>query len=74
MTKKGKSKEPSPDKTYSRAEFAQIAQERGWPIDKGRGRGSHWWFRKAGEAPFPVPQKVEGPGLQENIKKALGIK
>ncbi len=74
MTRKGKDKEPSPDKNYTRSEFARIAREKGWTVVESRGKGSHWWFRKEGEAPFPVPQNTEGPGLQDSIKKALGIK
>ena len=69
----GKNKEPSPDKVYTRKEFAQIAIERGWTVDKGRGKGSHWWFSKDGEASFPVPGKIK-PGMQERIKKWLGIR
>ncbi len=69
----GKNKAPSPDKVYSRKEFAQIAQERGWTVDKGRGKGGHWMFRKEGRHPFTVPEVI-GTGLQERIKKNLGIK
>jgi len=58
-------KNPSPDKTYTRNEFATIARSKGWTVDKSRGKGGHWWFTKNGEAPFPVP---------EIIKKWLGIK
>ena len=68
-----KNKRPSPDKYYTRAEFADIAQERGWSIDKTRGKGGHWWFKKDGYPPFPVPEQI-GNGLQENIKKRLGIR
>ena len=69
----GKNKEPSPDKVYTRKEFAQIAIDRGWTVDKDRGRGSHWWFSEKGETPFPVPGIIKS-GLQEKIKKWLGIK
>ena len=69
----GKSKQPSPDKVYSRAEFARIAQERGWTVDRSRGKGGHWWFRKQGAHPFSVPDEI-GTGLQEKIKKWLGLK
>lgn len=66
-------KHPSPDKVYSREEFAKIARARGWTVDKTRGKGGHWWFSKTGEAPFPVPDIIK-PGLQEKIKKWLGIR
>lgn len=69
----GKNKNYSPDKIYTRSEFAKIAEERGWTVDKGRGKGSHWWFSKKNEASFPVPGKIK-KGLQEQIKKWLGIK
>lgn len=66
-------KNPSPDKTYTRNEFATIARSKGWTVDKSRGKGGHWWFTKNGEAPFPVPEIIK-TGLQEKIKKWLGIK
>ena len=66
-------KNPSPDKVYSRDEFARIARMKGWTINKSRGKGGHWWFTKDGEAPFPVPDVIK-PGLQEKIKKWLGIR
>ena len=66
-------KAPSPDKTYTREEFARIARTRGWTVNKSRGKGGHWWFMKDGEAPFPVPQIIK-TGLQEKIKKWLGIR
>jgi hypothetical protein len=69
----GKSNDPSPDKVYSRNEFARIAQNSGWTVDKSRGKGGHWWFRKEGSSPFPVPGEI-GDGLQERIKKWLGIR
>ena len=65
-----KIKNPSPDKTYTRNEFASIARSKGWTVDKSRGKGAHWWFTKEGEPPFPVIKT----GLQEKIKKWLGIK
>ena len=68
-----KIKNPSPDRTYTRNEFASIARSRGWTVDKSRGKGGHWWFSKDGEAPFPVPEIIK-TGLQEKIKKWLGIK
>ena len=68
-----KNKEPSPDKTYTREEFAKIARSQGWTVDKSRGKGGHWWFYKEGEAPFPVPAVIK-TGLQEKIKKYLGIR
>jgi hypothetical protein len=69
----GKSKNPSPDKVYTRNEFARIAQEKGWTVDKSRGKGGHWWFMKQGNAPFPAPAEI-GNGLQEKIKKWLEIR
>ena len=66
-------KNPSPDKTYTRNEFARIAQYRGWTVDKNRGKGGHWWFIKEGHNPFPIPSEI-GDGLQEKIKALLGIK
>jgi hypothetical protein len=42
-------------------------------VDKTRGKGGHWWFTKNGYPPFPVPEQM-GNGLQENIKKRLGIR
>ena len=69
----GKNKKYSPDKVYTRNEFAKITVERGWTVDKSRGRGGHWWFSKEGESPFPVPGKIK-TGLQEQIKKWLGLK
>ena len=69
----GGSKKPSPDKYYTREELAGIAQARGWTVDKTRGKGGHWWFKKDGYSPFPVPDKM-GDGLRENIKKRLGIR
>lgn len=69
----GKDKEPSSRKVYSRNEFARIAQKKGWTIDKSRGKGGHWWFRKTGCHPFAVPEEM-GDGLQEKIKKWLEIK
>ena len=69
----GKNKAPSPDKYYTREEFARIAIEKGWTVDKSRGKGSHWWFSKEGEAPFPVPGIIKA-GLQKDIKKWLGIR
>jgi hypothetical protein len=69
----GRSKNPSPDKIYTRNEFAQIARDRGWTVDRSRGKGGHWWFMKQGNAPFPVPDEI-GNGLQEKIKKRLGIR
>ena len=68
-----KNKEPSPDKNYTREEFAKIARSKGWTVDKSRGKGGHWWFMKDGEAPFPVPSIIK-TGLQEKIKKYLGIR
>ena len=67
-----KDNRPSPDKIYSREEFARIARSRGWTVDKVRGKGGHWWFTKDGEAPFPVPKIIKS-GLQQKIKKWLGI-
>jgi hypothetical protein len=69
----GKNKKTSPGKVYTRAEFASIAQSKGWTVDKTRGKGGHWWFRKEGCHPFPVPSEI-GRGLQERIKGWLGIK
>ena len=69
----GRKNEPSADKVYTRNEFARIAQSRGWTVDKTRGKGGHWWFRKYGSHPFPVPDEI-GAGLQEQIKKWLGIR
>lgn len=66
-------KNPSPDKVYTRNEFARIALSRGWRVDKTRGKGGHWWFTKEGETPFPVPDVIK-TGLQEKIKKWLGIR
>ena len=66
-------KAPSPDKTYTREEFARIARAREWIVNKSRGKGGHWWFMKDGEAPFPVPEIIK-TGLQEKIKKWLGIR
>jgi hypothetical protein len=66
-------KNPSPDKTYTRNEFAGIAQDRGWTIDRNRGKGGHWWFKKEGCSHFPVPNEI-GNGLQERIKKWLDIR
>ena len=63
----------SPDKTYTREEFARIARARGWTVNKSRGKGGHWWFMKDGETPFPVPEIIK-TGLQEKIKKWLGIR
>ena len=69
----GKGKKYSPEKIYAREEFARIAHDNGWLIEKNRGKGGHWWFRKEGRHPFPVPDVI-GRGLQERIKKWLGIK
>jgi len=69
----GKNKKPSPNKHYTREELASFAQSTGWTVDKTRGKGGHWWFKKDGCPPFPVPDKM-GNGLQENIKKRLGIR
>jgi hypothetical protein len=69
----GRNKKPSPDKVYTRNEFAGIAQDNGWTVDKNRGKGGHWWFRKDGSHPFPVPDVI-GTGLQEQIKKWLKIR
>ena len=68
----GKNKAPSPDKVFSREEFSRIARERGWTVDKSRGKGGHWWFQKSGEHSFPVPEIIK-TGLQAKIKKWLGI-
>ena len=64
-----KNKNPSPDKVYTREEFAKIARSRGWTVDKSRGKGGHWWFFKDGEA-----RSLLKTGLQEKIKKWLGIR
>ena len=66
-------KRPSPEKHYTRAELAAVARDKGWTVDKTRGKGGHWWFTKNGHPPFPVPEQM-GNGLQENIKKRLGIR
>ena len=66
-------KEPSPDKTYSRDEYARMFKTQGWSIDKSRGKGGHWWCTKPGCAPFPLPQKIK-PGLESDLKKNLGLK
>gem|GEM_PF-4103598 len=68
----GKGKIYSPDKTYTREEFARIALKKGWAVEKDRGKGGHWWFRKDSHSPFPIPDVI-GKGLQEKIKKWLGI-
>lgn len=66
-------KEPSPDKTYTRDEFAKMLRQQGWNIDKSRGKGGHWWCSKKGCAPFSLPQTIK-PGLASDIKKILGLK
>jgi predicted RNA binding protein YcfA (HicA-like mRNA interferase family) len=59
-------------KFYSQRELIQIAKERGWTINEGRGKGSHVWAEKQGERPFPIPQKIK-KGLLSSIKKRLHI-
>ena len=63
-------KEPNPDKSYTRDEYAKMLKIRGWAIDKARGKGGHWWCTKPGYAPFPLPQKIK-PGLESDLKKIL---
>ena len=50
-----------------------LLYDKGWLIEKDRGKGGHWWFRKDGHHPFPISDVI-GKGLQERIKKWLGIK
>ncbi len=60
-------------KHYSQRELIKIAQEKGWMIDTGRGKGSHVLAQKEGERPFPIPQTIT-KGVLEKIKKRLNIK
>lgn len=60
-------------KFYSQKELIRIAQNKGWAISEGRGKGSHVLVSKEGEQTFPIPQKIK-TGLLANIKKRLGIK
>ncbi|MDR1978296.1 MAG: type II toxin-antitoxin system HicA family toxin [Synergistaceae bacterium] len=57
---------------YSQRELIQIAIEKGWTIDQGRGKGSHVLASKKDERSFPIPQKIK-TGLLADIKKRLGI-
>ncbi|MBL3593840.1 MAG: type II toxin-antitoxin system HicA family toxin [Synergistaceae bacterium] len=59
-------------KHYNQKELIRIAKEKGWEIDETRGKGSHVLAMKAGERPFPIPQKIK-PGLLAALKKRLQI-
>lgn len=60
-------------KQYSQRELIRIAEQRGWTVDKRRGKGSHVLAMKEGERPFPIPRTISD-GVLRNIKKRLGIK
>jgi len=66
-------KEHPANKSYTQEEFRKIAEELGWTVSKARGKGSHYFASKEGEKGFPIPQKLK-KGLQESIKKRLGLK
>jgi predicted RNA binding protein YcfA (HicA-like mRNA interferase family) len=59
-------------KHYSQRELIKIATERGWTIDRGRGRGSHVMASKNDKQSFPIPRKIK-TGLLADIKKRLEI-
>jgi predicted RNA binding protein YcfA (HicA-like mRNA interferase family) len=59
-------------KYYSQHELIKIAIEKGWAIDRGRGKGSHVMAGKSGEQSFPIPRKIK-TGLLADIKKRLEI-
>ncbi len=68
----GEKKYPA-NKSYTQEEFRKIAEGLGWTVSKARGKGSHYFASKEGEQGFPIPQKLK-KGLQESIKKRLGLK
>jgi len=35
--------------------LAEAAEELGYEIDRGRGKGSHWWAKQPNRPRFPIP-------------------
>lgn len=59
-------------RSQTAATLAEVAEELGYEIVRGRGKGSHWWAKQPNQPRFPIPttRKVVSVGVTTRI---LGI-